>query len=120
MKRQEIFDTVTRHLLRQRRKSQAYDGTCLYRGPAGTKCAVGCLLTDEEASRCVEGQSPDGLLVDGTLPSRLRRHVGFLEELQPLHDDNEPSEWRELLCQLGRSYGLKLPAALTRRAKAAP
>ena len=45
---QEIFDTVSVHLLTQNEKSQESDfyRSCLYRGPNGTKCAVGCLIKD--------------------------------------------------------------------------
>lgn len=46
---QEIFDTVSVHLLTQNEKSQesSFYSSCLYRGPNGTKCAVGCLIKDE-------------------------------------------------------------------------
>lgn len=42
---QEIFDTVARHLHKQ--GVQALDASgngCLYRTPAGLRCAVGCLI----------------------------------------------------------------------------
>ena len=46
MNAQEIFDTVVTHLLTQGVRSANGD-ICLYRGPNGTSCAVGCLIPDE-------------------------------------------------------------------------
>jgi hypothetical protein len=67
---QSIFDTVARHFKKQ--KEQAADGvTCVYRTLDGKSCAVGCLLTDEEAARAPLG-SVFKLYEDGTLPERLR------------------------------------------------
>jgi hypothetical protein len=43
---QETFEKVSRHLFEQGRPS-VESGTCLYRGPNGTKCAIGCLIPDE-------------------------------------------------------------------------
>lgn len=46
MTNEEIFEKVRTHLLTQNAKSMI-DGICLYRGPNGLKCAVGCLIEDE-------------------------------------------------------------------------
>jgi len=45
---QETFDKVARHLLTQQAKAEQPDGNCAYRGEHGRKCAVGCLISDEE------------------------------------------------------------------------
>lgn len=46
MTNQEIFDKVLNHLRQQGKQCKgAVD--CLYRGPDGMKCAVGCLIDDE-------------------------------------------------------------------------
>lgn len=44
---QQTFDKVSRHLFKQGRPSVSIGGTCLYRGPNNTRCAVGCLIPDE-------------------------------------------------------------------------
>lgn len=50
MTAQEIFDKVATHLVTQKVASfQPYRG-CLYRGPNGTSCAVGCLIPDSAYS----------------------------------------------------------------------
>lgn len=72
-------------------------GKCKYRGPNGTSCAVGCLLTDEEVG---EGEdSLDSLPIAtvlqvqlaGRLPERLKPHAVLLRELQIAHDMYLPS-----------------------------
>lgn len=83
MTKQEIFDQVCEHLARQKRRSANARGNCLYRGPDGLMCAVGCLLTDEEA----EGQEGSAAS-DITLPARLAPHVELLDYLQTAHDSN--------------------------------
>lgn len=52
MNNQEAFDKVVAHLKTQKKRSteslslKAGD-KCLYRGPNGLKCAIGCLIPDE-------------------------------------------------------------------------
>lgn len=52
MNAQEMFETVARHLFAQGKRAgvenEEGDFSCLYRAPDGTKCAIGCLLTDEQ------------------------------------------------------------------------
>ena len=45
---QELFDKIATHLLTQGARSENSLGKCLYRGEFGRKCAVGCLISDEE------------------------------------------------------------------------
>ena len=53
LSRQEMFDKVCQHLRTQKKRSfksdfnESSQGTCVYRGPNGTKCAVGALIPDE-------------------------------------------------------------------------
>ena len=54
---QEIFNKVATHLFAQGERSIETDfelPTCLYRGPNGTKCAVGALIPDEEYDERLE------------------------------------------------------------------
>jgi hypothetical protein len=48
MTQQEAFDKVVINLRRQDKPSIDDKGHCLFRGPNGTKCAVGWLIPDEE------------------------------------------------------------------------
>ncbi|MGQ7794435.1 hypothetical protein ACUN0C_18675 [Faunimonas sp. B44] len=84
--RQEAFDTVVRHLFKQGK--QAKFGGCVYRGPEGTKCAVGCLIPDELYSPKLEGRSVF------SLPQRVLDQLpapSLLDKLQQAHDDD--SNW---------------------------
>lgn len=104
MTEQEIFDSVLAHLRRQGQASLSAGGKCQYRGPDGTSCAVGCLITDElydplienaSAIQIMEGHVPHGRERDGPklLPimARIAKHLGaehlqLLQELQDAHD----------------------------------
>lgn len=61
---QEIFNKVATHLLTQGKRSVASDGSCMYRGPEGTKCAIGCLIEDDEYHPLLEGKGAYGLFYD--------------------------------------------------------
>lgn len=92
---QEVFDASYKAMVAQGKPSidRVYQGgsrRCLYRGPNGLKCAVGALLTEDEAVG-LDNYKPDGITVsglyeDGKLPARLRPHLMLLEKLQLAHD----------------------------------
>lgn len=108
MTEQEIFDKVVVHLANQKVKSTdgATDegGICLYRGPEGRMCAVGCLLSDEEYSPDMEGRP---VFMMPQLPSRLQGHLRFLERLQKAHDSSStPEALRYALEIIGYSFHL--------------
>ena len=44
---QTAFDAAYVHCMKQKVRAVSDDGDCLYRGPNGTKCAVGCLIPDD-------------------------------------------------------------------------
>lgn len=100
---QEIFNTVATHLLTQRRKS-VVAGSCKYRTDEGLKCAVGCLITDEEYDPRMEGNSID-FLIYGDLDdppvapslSRFMEHSQLLRDLQRIHDADDCDYWEENL-----------------------
>jgi hypothetical protein len=84
MNAQEIFDTVAAHLAKQGRPAVSdAAGGCAYRGDDGAKCAVGCLILDEEYSSKMEG-----LLISQVAPERLRSFLPLLENLQEAHDES--------------------------------
>jgi hypothetical protein len=96
MEAQEIFETVWNHFV-VGGAPRSYDetrtnGTCLYRGPNGSKCAVGVLLTDNEYSLDMDGSiggdtDVGSLARRGALPGRLMGHIPLLAALQAHHDD---------------------------------
>jgi hypothetical protein len=97
MDAQKIFDTVARHLLTQRRKSEETHGlrSCLYRKSLGDgtalMCAVGCLIPDESYSPDLEGKQADDERVLAALP--FSADADFLRSLQDIHDYDDPQFW---------------------------
>lgn len=87
MNPQEIFDTVSAHLRSMPRRS-IDDGICKYRAEGGLKCAVGCLITDDEYDEEMdEGVTSVSSLADrNLLPDRLAPYLDVLERLQSVHD----------------------------------
>ncbi len=121
MNRQEIFDTVAKHLLTQNRQSVTLICTCLYRGPEGLKCAIGCLIPDELYKPAIERHPVFSLICK---PERLgytqqqqadlaklgftKDNELFLTRLQKIHDNYKPEEWHACLKTLAKIYNLSL------------
>ncbi len=102
---QEAFTKVRNHLLTQMKKSNS-DMMCLYRGPEGLKCAIGCLITDEEYSTNLEGLSINGSLLEHDIPSLKYLNKDLLFCLQNIHDNWEVSEWEDELKLLAERHNL--------------
>jgi hypothetical protein len=90
MNRQLIFDVVLFGMRAQGRPSMN-NGTCLYRGKGGDRCAVGMWISDSAYSPEMEEKGV-GSLVTGayrngwTLPSWFAEQTTFLAALQNAHD----------------------------------
>lgn len=111
---QEIFDKVVNHLRKQNAKSvDPVTNTCLYRGPNGMKCAVGCIIPDKDYLPEMEGKTckysdihseKDGIvgryLYKNNLPFNL------LYELQLIHDEADVKYWEEEFRVLALEKGL--------------
>lgn len=106
---QEIFDTVAEHLFRQGTRSYAMDRGCLYRGPDGTKCAVGCLIQDDDYTPNMENKSVYALEEDGLLPKYLMKNIRLLSSLQMVHDTDgwgNRDEMRQALEEVAGMFNL--------------
>ena len=99
---QEVFDQVSAHLLRQKRKSLE-DGKCRYKGPGNLRCAAGCLISDSEYRQEMEGQSWSDLISDGWVPDT---HESLICELQDIHDAYSVHKWKEELKETSEHYNL--------------
>lgn len=106
MTRAEVMKTVSEHLLKQGRKSGTPSGgTCLYlyRGPEGTKCALGCLIKDAFYSPELEGKNAGhrdvqaALVLSGVPAAELH---SLLDSLQNIHDLCPTDEWPARLAEL--------------------
>ena len=110
---QEIFDAVALHLIAQNRLSTSPAGvSCMYRNQANLACAVGCLMTDEEASIADsnhKGSSIDRLKLDGKIPERFLDHLNLLHRLQKVHDGHVETlvpQWKPALIAVAEEFGL--------------
>ena len=106
MTRQEIFDKVVKHLLAQGAKSVTYRESgdqfrCLYRGPNGLMCAVGCLIPDEEYGEWMEDlpvrDLRNGASTGPITFSLVEDHLRLLQDLQYIHDNHEVENWHYML-----------------------
>lgn len=104
---QEAFETMVRHLRRQGKRSANANGTCLYRGPDGLRCAVGCLIPDDQYKRSLEGKAAE--FITKNVPAL--RHIGgwLLSEMQSVHDEFDPWQWEEGFKGVARYCKLTLP-----------
>lgn len=75
---------------------------CLYRGPNNTKCAAGCLISDEEMSDIRE-TCWSTLVMEENVPPH---HVRLIATLQGIHDTKDVSDWPISLKNLGDQFEL--------------
>lgn len=105
---QSIFDTVAKHLLTQ--GEQSYDEVygCLYRGPEGRTCAIGCLIDDKYYDPDMEGRNIDGLYDEffGMFPDGFFQHRKLLAALQEMHDGLPPQLWADELMVIAEAHNL--------------
>lgn len=116
MTTQEVFDTVYKHLMTQKAQSLDFEElNCKYRGEDGMKCAIGCLIKDEEYRPEMEEKTVLKMLAYArtvgikTLADRLEPHAILLERLQTIHDRRDEEEWRESLAVVAQEYELTIP-----------
>lgn len=111
---QEVFDQVAKHLLTQMKKSVAKRAAesasdskdyCMYRGFDGTKCAAGCLISDDEYKLEFENHNWSYLSdINYLVP---KEHCHLIAQLQNIHDCYEPEDWRVKLNNLAKINHLK-------------
>jgi hypothetical protein len=133
MKPQTVFDKTVNFLLKQGRPAMRDDGddwTCLYRGPNGTKCAVGFWMPDDCWHESMNGTDLGSLIREeefDKIPKTRRKklskwiddfvipHRELLTSLQAAHDsptvrkDDESFHKTRLkarLREVAKRYGL--------------
>ena len=83
---QETFEKVVRHLFTQGKRAVNREGLCMYRGPDGLKCAIGCLIPDYLYRPRMEDQVLHS--VWASVPDLIQDYE-FMNELQYLHDHEQ-------------------------------
>ncbi len=108
MTSQEIFDTSVTALLKQGRRSVKPSGYCMFRGPNGTKCAVGHLIPDDDYDpRMDQTLGEDGLGNSYTLElvaQKLETGQSFLFGLQRCHDKSSDTNFDSDFRHLARAF----------------
>lgn len=99
---QQVFDQVAAHLLTQGVRS-IIGAVCMYRGPDNNKCAVGCLIGDDEYEPEWEGAGWTGLMERLQLPAV---HFRLIASLQVTHDEFPISCWPNRLREIADIRGL--------------
>jgi len=102
MNEQETFDKVVEHLRKQNELSQR-NGTCLYRGPNGLKCAAGCLIPDELYEARMEGK-----IVSASILNKVFKdyNIDLIGSLQKCHDYTEIEDWEGKFKAIANLYDL--------------
>lgn len=128
MDKQQIFNVVADHLLTQNRRSANEIGSCKYRGPDGTKCAVGILIPDDMYKRRMEGRDIHGLVAASgdrsspevfyEVPDYFSSEKEFLSTLQSTHDMARIEKWPAHLKEIALVSSLEVTPLLTERLKA--
>jgi len=107
MTNQEAFDVMVRHLRKQGCKSLSASGRCVYRGPRGLRCAVGALIPDDEY--CMNLEYWGASWVQKKVPALEGISTDILEEMQMIHDSDDPMTWERYFAAAAKSFGLTLP-----------
>jgi hypothetical protein len=96
----EVFNFVKKHLLTQGKRALSWDKRqCAYKSTIdNTKCAAGCLISDEEYKSEWEHTSWCILVDQGIVPNV---HSKLIDKLQLIHDVYEPELWEAKLNDLG-------------------
>ena len=108
---QEVFDQVAKHLLTQMKKSASESAPdskdyCMYRGFDGTKCAAGCLISDDEYKP--EFEQKDWRSLQEEFQQMITmKHMDLIYKLQDIHDYYKPEGWRVKLNNLAEINHLK-------------
>ncbi len=104
--KQEIFDKVSKHLLKQNKRAVSKeDGSCKYRTSNGLKCAAGCLIPDYDYSPKMEKTLVNNLKFfqeSGYSPEEIQ----MIAVLQQIHDLSEPKHWKRQLKTMAEERGL--------------
>ncbi len=111
--RQEIFDRVATHLLKQKAKAiQPGGATCRYRS-GDLKCAIGCLIPEDVYIR--HGVEIEGIpvtnpvlrnaLLESGLPTD-GLDLDFLKDLQNVHDSEPIYYWPFRLLKIAKGWHL--------------
>jgi len=127
MNRQEIFNKVCEHLIKQNEKAMDHvNDTCMYRSGEDDNplcCGIGCLIPDELYDPLLEGRGIRNIFdhrYDCTHSAAVIEHIGieteadlfFINALQVVHDSSFVADWPLALREKAIRYRLDQPACI--------
>lgn len=108
--KQEVFDKVVNHLRTQGCKSADSNGRCLYRGPNGTKCAVGCLIEDSDYTESLEDRTVSFLVENTHVLDNYKEQQNLLARMQTIHDNYKIQDWENRFQNAASDYNVEYTA----------
>jgi hypothetical protein len=119
--KQGLFNDIVSHLRAQNAVSQddvpSRAGRCKFRSSTGLKCAVGCLIPDDQYEATMESLATD--LVIGMLKSplkeKLNKHMGLLLSMQIIHDYTPLQNWEADFKAYATRNKLTLPEIISEK-----
>lgn len=121
MKKQEIFDKVATHLMKQFEVCMGPYGVCAYKADK-LRCAIGGLIPAAAYKKDFDGREDSSIGTVGNADIRRAAGIRGADQttlainLQHVHDKYSPTEWREELTKVAAGLHLST-AALDRAAK---
>ena len=112
MTNQQAFDKIVARLMDGAGRAVTKNNTCVYRAPNGLKCAVGCLIPDDEYSKDMEGNYVVDLqwAISSGLDLELLSYLQYIHDEPDLWDGNNlTSEGMSELQQIAQGYNLTMP-----------
>lgn len=104
--KQEVFEHIVKHLIRQNERSLTLTGEPAFRGKRGLKCSSGCLIADKEYTPGMENKFWEQLVDNGTAPSH---YTSMIMKLQTVHDYFYPyTNWIDKIRAIARMEGLSV------------
>lgn len=120
---QEIFDKVSNHLLNQKKQSKRHTGNCVYFGPKGLKCAVGALIKEEAYDPLIDSDDEGDISVCSPRVLKVLKksevisshdvrsvnssRINLLLDLQTVHDELHPNQWKKALNSVAKLHKLQ-------------
>lgn len=106
MTEQEVFNRIAAHLLTQNVRSLDSHGNCMYRGPAGLKCAAGIFIPDSRYCSSLENIGCSAKVIKNVMEPEVVGAIDLIREAQSIHDYYDPCEWAEKLKTLAAEFNL--------------
>jgi hypothetical protein len=109
---QKTFDTMCEHLYKQGKQSME-DEHCVYRASDGSRCAFGCLISDEDYDEILEGNTCSMLVqqkrveFDNIETAMMCRIVQRIHDIYIVDDEGWIDYLNRNLANVAFDFGLK-------------